>query len=269
MRAAPIASHTPPTAASSAASRRSFAPDLSAVAGPGPGVSVFDTATGAETCTVPAEVGRPRSLAYSPDGASLAAGCVDGSLVVYSADGREALTVRAAPCAVNAVAFAPGGRALAAADVDGSVSVWDLPGGRPIVRFPRSDRPTDCLEFAPDGKTLVATSIGLPCPLLYDPEAGRARAVAPGLRNLYGAVAFAPDGRTLAMAGGDGSILLWDLPARRSRAVLTGHRGLVWALAFSPDGRRLASGGDDRTGRLWVTSFRRERGDERQSVGIA
>jgi WD40 repeat protein len=52
-----------------------FSPDLSAVAvgGSGSVVSVVDTSTGDETRTVAAEVGPPRSLAYSPDGSSLAA----------------------------------------------------------------------------------------------------------------------------------------------------------------------------------------------------
>jgi WD40 repeat protein len=68
---------------------------------------------------------------------------------------------------------------------------------------------------------------------------------------VYGAAAFSPDGRTLALAGAHGDIILWDESAVRPRATLRGHRGRVWALAFSPDGRRLASGGNDMTVRLW------------------
>ena len=57
------------------------------------------------------------------------------------------------------------------------------------------------------------------------------------------AVAFAPDGRTFATGGADGTVMVWEL-AELDRQVgppLTGHPGEVWGAAFTPDGRTLAT----------------------------
>ena len=64
-------------------------------------------------------------------------------------------------------------------------------------------------------------------------------------------VAFSPDGRLLATAGGDGTARLWDPATGECLRTLTGHDGWVLGVAFSPDGRLLATAGDDGTARLW------------------
>lgn len=55
-------------------------------------------------------------------------------------------------------------------------------------------------------------------------------------------VAFSPDGRTLASAGGT-SIILWDVGSRRQLgSPLAGVRYAVTTTAYSPDGRFVAWG---------------------------
>lgn len=72
------------------------------------------------------------------------------------------------------------------------------------------------------------------------------------------AVALAPDGSRLVVAGGDGAVLLLDGKTGKSVGKLGGHAGAVHAAAFGPDGKTLATAAEDKTARVWDAATGKE-----------
>jgi WD40 repeat protein len=156
--------------------------------------------------------------------------------------------------AVTAVAFSPDGGVLATAHVRGGfdpavLRLWSLSDGRCVVGFSGTSSAT-ALAFAPSG-ALLAIGHEDGTTELLEPTTGATVGELRGDPLGVRAVAFSPDGRTLAIARG-ARVELWDAATRRERArTANEHEGRVNAVEFSPRGDLLASGSDDRSVRLW------------------
>ncbi|MEH0474649.1 WD40 repeat domain-containing protein [Streptomyces sp. B21-097] len=89
-----------------------------------------------------------------------------------------------------------------------------------------------------------------------------------GHRGPVNAVAFAPDGRTLATASSDGTVMLRRVADHRTTATFT-MGGQVRSVAFSPDGRTLAAGSTNGPVRLWGAADHRTKAVLPQSTAGA
>jgi WD40 repeat protein len=234
--------------------------------------------------------GEISSLAFSPDGALLAAGIGrnvyydggHGCVWVWEAQTGERLAIGRTTGPVQLVRFSPDGTMLASAEVGETYAR----GGRGLVLW--------------DARTLQALwvlkmmgeSPGLYDPLspeVYDPsevvcslafrrqpgglmagvgqtlaEAGRGAGALVAIWNLdTGAtrqvpeppgatcVAYSPNGALLAVGTREGTVRVWDGDGGWLVATLEGHTAALRGSAFSPDGRMLASWDDSGTVRLW------------------
>ena len=220
------------------------------------GVWIYDAQTGEELNLLTGHIERAFSIAFSPDGRTLATGNDDGTVHLWDVKmGENIKTLTADPSWVWSVAFSPDSRTLATGGFS-TLRLWDVETGENIKTL--QDRGLRySVAFSPDGRTLATESMLDPV-RLWDVETGENIRTFqdPGFGRGRGSFAFSPTGSMLAIAKYDGSIVhLWYVSSPRvavwTMRSLTGHPSKVNSIAFSPDGNTFATGNDDGTVRLW------------------
>ena len=190
-----------------------------------------------------------RSVAFSLDGTTLAAGTADGMIQLWNvATKTKITTLEDSDYIVDAVAFSPDGTTLAAGWGDGTVTLWKVATKTKTATLVAGDGAALSVAFSPDGTTLAA-GWGDGTVTLWKVATKTHIATFP--KNRAVAVAFSLDGTTLAAVAPDNTVKLWDVAAKTNIATLSGHNHYLTSVAFSPDGTTLASGSADDTVRLW------------------
>lgn len=197
-------------------------------------------------------------IAFAPDGGTLASAGADGAVVLWDTGaGRVLGTLAGTPVGANAVAFNLRGDMLATAGDDAQVRLWDPASRRPLgAPLAGAQQPLRALAFAPDGSSLAAGGGGevvrwgeLVVWNLADrghPRVPADAAAATVHAQPITAVAYSPDGRTLASASADGVLVLRDAANLQVKRQAEGYP--FTSIAFSRDGSILASGGHSRIG---------------------
>jgi len=236
-----------------------FSPDsrLLASASHSGQVKLWDADSGRELPMPPAGHSESvNSVAFSPDSKLLATGGSDGVVKLWDVEkGRVMPHLTGHTAEVNAVAFAPDGATLASGGADGTVRLWDVAGGRQLAELNEGGEVFG-LAYSPGPGRVVAAGLKGGAVVLHTMAAdGKPSAEAPRRVTAHGAavraLAFSPDGRTLATAASDGSARIGDAGTGAEMVRLAGHTDAVNGLSFSPDGRWIATGSEDGSTRIW------------------
>lgn len=153
---------------------------------------------------------------------------------------------------VNVVAYSLDGKTLASGSTDKTIKLWDTQTG--VLKKTLTGIGYKVRVLAFSNTILASGSQSYPIKL-WDAQTGVLQKTLNGIlhpnetKGTVLALAFSPDGMTLASGSCDGNnngkIRLWDAQTGALKKAFDAHKVCVMAAAFSPDGTVLATGGDN------------------------
>ena len=184
---------------------------------------LWDTDTGQQLMVLSDGRNLSQSLAFSPDGTTIAGGQTDRIQIWNVATGDPLATLTGHTDTVEALTFSPDGDTLASASEDLSIRLWDIDSEEPLFTLTGHKKPIKVLAFSPDGDTLASAGMGGTV-RLWNPRTGK-------------------QVRALVQFG------LTD--TNQEFPAATRQAAWIDTLAFSPDESILASGDHHGIVRLW------------------
>jgi WD40 repeat protein len=238
---------------------------LLATAGDDNTVRLWDLATNESKAPLTAHVAAILFVEFAPTGDVLASGAADGTIKLWDVEqGSERTTLSGygkGPLAFSpdGALLAAGGARLNNENASkGVVKIWDVKSGAEKGAIKSYPQEVYSVCFSPNGKLLAAGS--LESIKLFDVGTLKEQsALTPGSKVTVGCLAFSPNGSMLAAGGSNKAVTLWDTSTNERRATLQGHikgvQGKIVAMRFSSGGRTLASASGDGTlvrwNRIW------------------
>jgi RNA polymerase sigma factor (sigma-70 family) len=192
-----------------------------------------------------------RSIAWSPNGKTIASGDFSGCIRLRDADtGAEINAVKGHARPVNGVAYSFDGKWLVSAGIDNVAKLWTADDLQEQKEFVGHGDMVYSVAFFRHGNAFVTTSRDATAKI-WDIASGKEKHTLRGHKEGVEMAAISPDDKIVATAGWDGTVRLWDADTGAAKGVLEGGPAGVLAIAFSPDGKSLASAGYDRTIHIW------------------
>ena len=216
-------------------------------------IKLWNIETGEATATFRGHTKDITSLAFSPDGKTLASSGKDSKVLLWNvATGKNALLLTEHDGNVFYVGFSHDGKTFATGSWDETVKLWDAKtGSLKNTIIEKGIAGVSSVAFSPKDSTIAVG--GYDIIRLWDLQTKTHIRSFKGHSRSISSIAFSPDGNTLATVSdrSDDTIMLWDLQAAKHRTTIKDHTSDVTCLTFSPDGKTIASGSRNGDGYLW------------------
>ncbi len=167
------------------------------------------------------------------------------------------LTLKAHGDWVNKVVFNSDGKLLASSSRDRSVKVWDLDKAKEAKIFKGLPENVKSVVFLPEDRLAACTGKWDKKKKLWqgeikilDLKTSKEVGSFKGHGETIEALAVSSDGKKLASASEDQTIIIWDAASGKDLFTLKGHTGKV-PVAFSKDGSKIPSASADKTVKIW------------------
>lgn len=209
------------------------------------GIWLYDTQTGDEIALFTGHKTAVRSVAYSPDGITIASGGGlgdDKSIRLWDTLTGEHIVLSENSDDVRALAFSPDGLTLVSGGQSGNVKLWDVSTGKSIHILSGLEQQILSVVFSPDGKTVAGSALNNTI-VSWNVEDGKIKHEYVGHTDWVRSLAFSPDGTILVSGSSDGTIRLWDTVTGQQKKILTERterEEKYGTIAYSPDGNIVA-----------------------------